>query len=766
MKVVRRVAIAVGILLGLLLIAIAVLYMPSVQMAVFSRVQDYLQSEYNIRIEGERFSYRLFPRLEIDLKNARVYGGPDNQKEFLNADAVHIFAPLSILWTSDRVIDKVQILNPRADLDNPPRTKTQASQSKGSFQINEIAMTGGRASFQKYQFEEMHLRSSLKKDRLQIYELAARIRGSELKASGTIELTEKLQYDLNFTFHGDAAIVQDLSPDLPRVNGPVSASGKITGYGNNPEIRGTLNSDGLSIDKNAPFIVDGKYEIVTAATARPYRVDLQFKDFPVVALRKYFEKASLIGSFASGKLHYEGGSDPFAATGSMNIALHSANTGSLPVSGDIHGDLSNGTLKLTQSYLATRSSDASFWGTVTRNDIDIAVRAKVGNTTDLAAVVPDLRKLPGSYRVEARIQGPFQNLQINGNLNGTSPGANVEAHGSFSTGTEQVQATVRANFDGRALKRFDIDAAGNFDLQTTVQGALKSPKLQGRLLGTAVSYQGVQVGDTTVDFDSDGKILNADAQIPNFNTIVNASYIWSTSRFVVDANSTDLTTEKVKALLPASAQDIEGTLTGTLHADGNAKQWKNAKAQLHIQSAKLTSPMFPAGIDIKSETQMENGLIKTDSQLTIAKASAIVSGTYSLQQNHYEVTAQLNNIDVATLQAVAPQIPPDLTGTINGVLTASGNAKQWKDSEAQIKFQDSFFKRNELEVRVKDDSSVSLKQRNLIADLNVTLPEGDFQVQGKLPIEGNGAADLRAVGNVDLKVASIFTDQVVLTGKA
>ncbi|MCI0443441.1 hypothetical protein L0152_09515, partial [bacterium] len=764
MKVLRRAAIVVGILLGLLLIAIAVLHMPAVQMAVFSRLQDYFQSESNIRIEGERFSYRLFPRLQVDVKNARIYGGPENQQEFVTAEYVHLFAPLSFLWSSDRVIDKLQIEKPHADLDNPPHPRP--TKSKGSFEINEIEIIGGRASFQKYQVDELQLKSSLKKERLQIYELVARSRATELKASGSIETFDKLQYDLNFELHGDASIVQDLVKDLPPINGPVSGSGKITGYGNNPEIRGTLNSNALNIDKTSPFEVDGKYEIVTAATARPYRVDLQFKDFPVIALRKYVPKASLVTSFASGKLHYEGGTEPFAATGSMNIALRTSGTGTLPVAGDIHGDLSNGTLKLSQSNLSMRSSNASFWGTVTRDDVDLAVRAKIGNTAELAAFAPDLRTIPGSYRVEARIQGPFQNLQIDGNLTGTSADMNVQAHGSFSTGTEQVQAVVRGKLNGHALRRFKVDATGNFDLESTIQGQLKSPRLQGRLLSTDVTYQGIQIGDARVDFESDGKILNADAEIPNFQTTINASYIWNSSRFVVDAKSTDLTSEKLKPLLPASARDIQGTVTGTLHADGNAKQWKNAKAQFHIESAKLTSPMFPNELDIKSDTEMENGLIKTNSQVSSGDATVNAVGTYSLKQDHFDLSAQLNNLDVKLLEPFVPQIPPDLTGNLNGVLTARGNAKQWKDSEAELKFQNAFFKRKELEVRVKNGSTVLLKQRNLIADLNVTLPEGDFQVQGRLPIEGNGKADLRAVGNVDLKVASMFTDQLVLTGKA
>jgi outer membrane protein assembly complex protein YaeT len=766
MKVLKRAGVAVGVLLGLVLIAIAVLHMPSVQMAVFSRIQDYLRAEYNIQIEAESFTYRLFPRVQVDIKNPRIFGGPENQQKFLTADNVRLFAPLSILWTSDRIVNKLQLQNPHADLDNPPHPKSQKKKEEGSFQIEEIEITGGRANFEKFQVDELRLKSSLKTNRLQISELVARSHGSELKASGSIETLDKLQYDLNFTFNGDASIVKDLAPDLPIVSGPISGSGKITGYGNNPEIRGALNAQALSVDKTSPFQLNGQYEIITAATARPYRVDLQFKDFPLIALRKYVPKASLVASFASGRLHYEGGTDPFAATGSINAVLQPGGEGNLPVAGSIVGNLSNGSLKLNPSNLAMHSSNASFWGTVTRDDLDLALRAKIGNPADLATFAPDLRKVPGSYYVEARIHGPFRNLKVDGNVTGTSPGMKVQAHGSFNTGSEQVQAVVRANFDGHALRRFNVNVAGNFDLESTIQGQLRSPKLEGRLLSTNLAYQGIQVGDARVDFKSDGKILNADAEIPDFETVINASYVWNSSRFIVDAKSTDLTSEKLKPLLPAAARDIQGTVTGTLHAEGNAKQWKDAKAQLQIQSAKLTSPMFPAGLDLTSQTQMENRVVKTDTHVSAEKATIDAVGTYSLEQNRYELSAQLNKIDVQQLQPFAPQLPPDLNGNFSGTLTASGNAKQWKNSQAELKFLDAFFKRNELEVRVKNDSTVLLKDRNLIADVNVSLPQGEFQVQGKLPIEGMAGADLRAVGNVDLKIASMFTDQVVLTGKA
>jgi outer membrane protein insertion porin family len=766
MKVVRRAAIAVGILLGLILIAIAVLHMPSVQMAIFSRVQDYLQTEYNIRVEGERFSYRLFPRFQAEIKKIRVFGGQENQQRFLSADSIRLFGPLSILWSSDKIVEKLQIENPDANLDYPPHPRPPKKKSSGTFQIQEIEIVGGRASFQKYQIDELHLKSSLGKDELLIHELQLRSHGTELTASGRIYAFEKLQYDLNFSLHGDASAVQASVPDAPVLSGPISGSGKITGYGNNPELRGTLNAEALTVDKTSPFAVNGNYEIITAATARPYRIDLQFKDFPVIALRKYVPKASLIASLATGRVHYEGAADPFAAAGSINVVLRSGGAGNLPVSGSIHGDLANGALKLTPSELTMRSSNASFWGTISRNDLDLAVRAKIGNTADLTAFAPEARKIPGAYRVEARIQGPFQNLKIDGNLTGTSPGINLQAHGSFSTGSEQVQAVVRANFDGRALKRFKVNATGNFDLESTIQGQLTSPRLEGRLLTTDVAYQGIQIGDATVDFQSDGLILNADAEIPNFKTTINASYIWKTSRFVVDATSTDLTSEQLRPILPASTRDIEGSVSGTLHADGNAKQWKNAKAQLQIKSAKIASPMFPAGVELTSNTQMENRVIKTESHLNSGKATMNLVGTYSVERNRYELSAQMSNVDVELLRPFAPQIPPDLTGNFNAVLTASGNAKQWKDSQAEIKFQDAFFQRKELEVRVKNDSTVSLKQRNLIADLKISLPQGDFQVRGRLPIEGTGGADLRAVGNVDLKVASMFTDQVVLTGKA
>ena len=39
-------------------------------------------------------------------------------------------------------------------------------------------------------------------------------------------------------------------------------------------------------------------------------------------------------------------------------------------------------------------------------------------------------------------------------------------------------------------------------------------------------------------------------------------------------------------------------------------------------------------------------------------------------------------------------------------------------------------------------------------------------MQGKLPIEGTNGADLRIAGQADLKIASMFTQEFVLSGKS
>ncbi len=742
--------------------------MRSVQMAVFSKIQDYLRTEYNIRIEGERFSYRLFPHVQAEIKNFRIFGGPQNQNQFVSADYLRLYGSLSILWTSDRIVEKLQIHNPDADLDYPPHPKVrEKKESRGSFQIEEIEVTGGKARLEKYQIEELHLKSSLKTDELVIRELEALSHGAELTANGRIYAFDKLQYDLNFSVQGDASAVQPLVADAPSLSGPVSASGKIGGYGNKITIQGILNAPQLSIDRSSPFELKAQYEIITADPTRPYRIQLRFSDFPVSALRKYFSEVSLIASFATGTLHYEGGTDPFAAKGSMDAVLRAGGRGTLPVSGAIHGNLKNGSLILSPSNLVVRSSTATFSGTIMRQSLDLAVRAKIGDTTDLAALAPDLRKLPGSYRVESRVQGPFQNLKIDGNVTGTSSGMNVQAHGSFSTGSEQVQAVVRANFDGRALRRLDLgNVSGNFELESTVQGQIKSPRLEGRLLSSNVTFHGIQIGDATVDFYSDETTLNATAKIPTFETEVNGSYIWKSAQFIVDATATDLTSEKLKPILLASVQGIEGSISAILHAEGNAKRWKNADAQLEIQSAKFTYQQLPIEIESGSRARMQKGHVNADFRGKVGSGSINVTGTYSLARNRYDLSARLSGIKLEEFRQFLPQIPANAQGNITGVLTAHGDAKLWRDSEAEVRFEEAFLKRNEFEVWVKSDSSILMRQRGLIVDLDIALPEGEFHVQGRLPVEGTSGADLRAVGNIDLKIASMFTDQVLLSGKA
>ncbi|HSE41822.1 MAG TPA: hypothetical protein VLH08_13750, partial [Acidobacteriota bacterium] len=125
MKLFRRIAIAAGILIALLLLAVVIIHMPSVQMAIWSKIQNYLQSEYNVHVEAERLQFSLLSGVQAELSKVKVYGGPQNEQQFAIADKVRIYAPLSILWSSDKIVEKVQIENPDVNMDYAARPKPQ-----------------------------------------------------------------------------------------------------------------------------------------------------------------------------------------------------------------------------------------------------------------------------------------------------------------------------------------------------------------------------------------------------------------------------------------------------------------------------------------------------------------------------------------------------------------------------------------------------------------------------------------------------------------
>ena len=768
MMMIKRIGMVLGILLVLGIILVSIIHIPSVQMVVWSKIQDHLRSEYNIIVEADSLKFSLFSGLQAEIRKLKILGGPQNQQQFAIADIVRVYAPLSILWSSDKIVEKIQIENPDVNADYPPNLREQGKQEdSGTFEIKAIEILGGKARFAQYQIDELQLNSSLEGNALVIKNLITKAYGATLQANGRINDIASLRYDLSFNLNGDASVVKALAPEAPSVTGPIAASGKIGGSKSDIVIEGTAQSSNLRLEQSSPFQAQGQYRINMAEKLRPFDIELRWADLPVSAFQKFVPQLPSVASFSNGTLHYKGGSDPFAAEGTITTQLKPGGTGVLPVAGNIQGNLTNGSLVLRDSNLAFHSSSATFSGTVYQNSLNMDVQAKIGRMSDLAVFSPDLRKIPGSYRVNAAVEGPFKDLILRGVVNGAGSGMNLTANGSFQTGSELIDATVRGNFDGSALRMFDVgNVAGNFELDTTIRGSVSSPKLDGTLNGNNVYLNDIAVGSVNAEFNSDGRTLYAKADIPEFASVVNGSYVWKTSEFQVDATASDLNTEQIRPLLPATASEVTGTVNATLHAVGNAKRWRNADAELKIESAKLTWNDFPIELESGSGARMEQGVVTANLSSKIGSGNATLNGTYRLSDNQYKVSGNLDNIRIDEIRPLAPQIPPDLNGNITASINATGNAKNWKDSEAEVQFQEAFFTKENLEIRVRENSTMILRDRMLNADLNVILPEGQFVVQGKLPIEGTSGADLRITGQADLKIASMFTQEFVLSGKS
>ena len=236
---------------------------------------------------------------------------------------------------------------------------------------------------------------------------------------------------------------------------------------------------------------------------------------------------------------------------------------------------------------------------------------------------------------------------------------------------------VRGNFDGSALRIFDVgDVAGNFELDTTIRGSVSSPKLDGTLNGNNVNLNDIAVGSVNAEFNSDGRTLHAKADIPEFASVVNGSYVWMTSEFQVDATASDLNTEQIRPLLPATASEVTGTVNATLHAVGNAKRWRNADAELKIESAKLTWNDFPIELESGSGARMEQGVVTANLSSKIGSGNATLNGTYRLSDNQYKVSGNLDNIRLDEIRPLAPQIPSDVNGNITASIKRIGKCKK------------------------------------------------------------------------------------------
>src|SRR5262249_12336524 len=69
-----------------------------------------------------------------------------------------------------------------------------------------------------------------------------------------------------------------------------------------------------------------------------------------------------------------------------------------------------------------------------------------------------------------------------------------------------------------------------------------------------------------------------------------------------------------------------------------------------------------------------------------------------------------------------------------------------------------------LQVAINPGSLVVLKNQIATVNVSATLPQGNLQVQGQIPISNRGSMDVHATGKAELSMIALITNSVVANG--
>ena len=166
------------------------------------------------------------------------------------------------------------------------------------------------------------------------------------------------------------------------------------------------------------------------------------------------------------------------------------------------------------------------------------------------------------------------------------------------------------------------------------------------------------------------------------------------------------------------------------------------------------------------ETVIDSATIKVngngravDLTAEIPKYGVTANGTYVVVNHQYRLNANINNLDLAQLSPFLPASAQGLAGALTADLSAGGNANRWKDSTAEFIVRSASLKRNDLQAEISS-GDFRLANRQITVAMQVKLPDGSLNIDGIAPITRTGRMQLHAIGQANLGMLSLFTDQL------
>lgn len=354
--------------------------------------------------------------------------------------------------------------------------------------------------------------------------------------------------------------------------------------------------------------------------------------------------------------------------------------------------------------------------------------------------------------------------------------SNIEAK-DFSAramvdGTINGEVNIGGNFNAleAALslqgKNLAISAvrAGNISLSADLEGTVKQPKGRVDIQGTNIDLGLQKIKEISLCSGLDGdkiRISSLQIVLAPGEMIEGAGWVSLQKTYQFELASRGISLQSIDKI---KEQNIgEGKILFNISGKGSLED-PQLKGEIRANNLRMGERRLK---DLQGLVDLRDQMLRISLSPLPSPGLGLgtLDGSFHLQKKDFSVSALFNETDLNPYFKMANQAA--LGGILTGKIEAKGNAKAIDDiqAEADLSKLDIFFKGTE--VLHSEGLLLSLQNKEiLIPDADLRLfKEGEINLRGKGEI--NGLLDLQIKGNIPLKAASLFVDNLPdITGNA
>jgi translocation and assembly module TamB len=587
---------------------------------------------------------------------------------------------------------------------------------------------------------------------------------------------------------------------------------------------GDLHLTELSVDSLGGRIT-GNAEIRNLDTTPESQIWAELRGISLRALQSALhangiQAASLSGTVnGSAEAAWKGSMENIRARSDLTVrALASSkenpSAAEVPVEGAIHlaYDGPRQSLSLRQTSLRVPSAVLTAQGELSsRSDLQLQLTASdLHQLTALAySFVPQKAGVPavsGSATLRATVRGSLsrptvsaqvnaQNLEVEGSawksaslrvqanpsrlaiedgaLVAAKRGrATFDANVALRNWSYQPQDAISAHMDVEQMRIADLERLANQNLpisgdlsaKLSLEGSEFSPAGSGSVtLANARAY-GETIQNFIIKFNAaNGSIESAiNLAVPAGAVNANFTYTPKTKAYVVKLDAPAIVLQKLQAVQEKNLA-LKGTLSASASGRGTIDNPQlNAVVQMPQASVRQNSIS-----DSKAELRVADHRADFDLDTQVLRASIQAHGDVALSGD-YETNAAIDTGKVplgVLLATYAPSVPAEFHGETEVHVSVKGPLKDKSRLEAHLSIPVLQASYEALQIGIT--KPIRADYVNSVLTLQPASLRGtdtSLDVQGKLPLAGNGVPTLSANGSVDVRILKIFAPSVDSSG--